>query len=255
MSELLEAASSAMGIPGPLVSRSAAARATEAGVSADEILAAWAGGAPAPAAASAPTTDGPATGEEGADAGAPDSPEAPPAPPEPAPPAFEPPAAPSPAAATTTPGRPPVLVGADDNPMKVFAGAVGLFLIVLFVGIVGPATPTDIPGARSGQIGYSTAAENGRAVYAGQGCAFCHTQMVRPVVADAVGLGPATLNDTNQVIGIRRFGPDLADVGARLGADDLAAIVTGAGGHPSMGLGGEDLQELVAYLAESRTSR
>ena len=134
--------------------------------------------------------------------------------------------------------------------MKVLLGAVGVFLIVLLVGIVGPSNPLSIPGARTSNIDYSELAQHGQGLYANQGCAFCHTQMVRPVVAD-VGLGTATLNDTNQVIGLRRFGPDLADIGSRLGADEITAIVTGAGGHPSSGLGGTDLEALVAYLSES----
>ncbi len=56
MSELLTAASGALNLPEPLVERSAAARATANGSSVDEILAAWAGGAPVAAAtASAPS--------------------------------------------------------------------------------------------------------------------------------------------------------------------------------------------------------
>lgn len=59
MSELLAAAAAAMGTPEELVERSAAARAAAAGVSTEEILAAWAGGAPAPAgtAPAAPSPD------------------------------------------------------------------------------------------------------------------------------------------------------------------------------------------------------
>lgn len=246
MSDLLEAASAALGVPAPLVSRAAAARATAAGVSTDDILAAWAGGAPAPAAA--PAEAPAAEPEAAAPAEAPA--EAPQAAPEPPP--MEIPTAPATpvVAAPTAPAKPPVLVGAEDNPFRVFAGAIGLFLIVLFVGIVGPSAPETTPGARTSDIHYSALAEQGRAIYASQGCAFCHTQMVRPVIAD-VGLGAASLNDTNQVIGIRRFGPDLADVSTRLDAAALTAIVTGAGDHPSTGLGGEDLQALVAYLSES----
>lgn len=48
MSELLSSAAEALGIPEPLVERAAAARAAEAGVEVDEILAAWAGGEAAP---------------------------------------------------------------------------------------------------------------------------------------------------------------------------------------------------------------
>lgn len=246
MSDLLDAASAAMGIPGPLVSRAAAARAAESGATTDEILTAWAGGAPAPAPASAPAPA--ATAES-----APEPEEAPVAEESPAPAAFEPPAAPgiqAVPAASAAPARPPVLVGAADNPMKVFAGVLGLFLIVLLVGLVGPATPIDTPGERTSNIDFSPLATDGRGLYASQGCVSCHTQMIRPVIAD-VGLGAATLNDTSQVLGLRRYGPDLADVGSRLDGAQLSAIATGAGGHPSSGLDGDDLAALVAYLSES----
>ena len=53
MSELSAAAAAALGVPEPIVLRSAAARATETGMSVDDILSAWAGGGsvatPAPA--------------------------------------------------------------------------------------------------------------------------------------------------------------------------------------------------------------
>lgn len=50
VSDLLAAASAALGTPAELVRRSAAARAQANGTTVDEILAAWSGGAPAPAA-------------------------------------------------------------------------------------------------------------------------------------------------------------------------------------------------------------
>lgn len=46
MSELLETAATALGMPADLVQRSAAARATENGTTVDDVLSAWAGGAP-----------------------------------------------------------------------------------------------------------------------------------------------------------------------------------------------------------------
>jgi MFS family permease len=55
MSELLTAAADALSIPEPLVQRSAAARATANGTSVDDVLSAWAGGAPA--AGSAPPAE------------------------------------------------------------------------------------------------------------------------------------------------------------------------------------------------------
>ncbi len=58
MSELLDTTATALGMPTDLVQRSAAARATENGTSVDEVLTAWAGGAPV--AGAAPVADTPA---------------------------------------------------------------------------------------------------------------------------------------------------------------------------------------------------
>lgn len=246
----LTAAAAAMGLPESLVQRSAEARAAETGGSVDEILAAWAGGAPAP---SAPQPAAEQTGDE-ASASEPDSTENPaetsPSVPEIV---IEVPDAPQTvsAPAPTGPYRPPVLVGVSDNPIGTLVGVVGLFLIIALVAVVGPGLPLDEPGARSSEIPYSEAALEGREIYASLGCASCHTQAVRPVVAD-VGLGAVTLNDTNQVIGLRRFGPDLADVGTRMTDDQIAAVVSGLGDHPSHTLSSEDLTVLTAYLSETR---
>lgn len=65
MSELLTAAAESLNVPEPLVERSAAARATANGTSVDDVLSAWAGGAPAAAATAAPS---PATPEVEAEA-------------------------------------------------------------------------------------------------------------------------------------------------------------------------------------------
>lgn len=60
MSDLLETAAAAMGIPSALAQRSAAARAAETGSSVDDILSAWTGGAPVAAAAPAQAAPAPA---------------------------------------------------------------------------------------------------------------------------------------------------------------------------------------------------
>jgi mono/diheme cytochrome c family protein len=149
-------------------------------------------------------------------------------------------------------GKPPVLVGEADNPIAVLFGAVGLFVALFLVGVVGPALPTENPGARTSDLPYSETALHGQEIYQSVGCASCHTQMVRPVVAD-VGLGAVSLNDTNQVLGTRRFGPDLSNVGARITASQIEAIITGLDDHPSLSLSSDDLDALVAYLVESAT--
>jgi cytochrome c oxidase cbb3-type subunit II len=245
MSDLLTAAAAALGVPEGLVKRAAEARATETGASADEILTAWAGGAPAPAATQSPSEAIPPA-EPTTDIGA--------SPPEVV---IEVPTAPTPlapvAVAPAGPYKPPVLVGAADNPVVVVAGIVGLFLIVLLVGLVGPSVQTANPGARSSEIDFTLTAQEGRHLYMNLGCAECHTQMVRPVVAD-VDLGAVTLNDTNQVLGTRRFGPDLSNVGARLTSAQVSAVVAGLDDHPPHTLSEEDMTALNAYLTESITS-
>jgi hypothetical protein len=77
--------------------------------------------------------------------------------------------------------------------------------------------------------------------------------MIRPVIAD-VGLGPVTMNDSNQVLGTTRYGPDLSDVGSRLSGTQLESIVRGSGGHQGHNLSSEDMANLVAYLLESSTT-
>jgi hypothetical protein len=260
MSELSAAAAAALGVPEALVQRSAAARAAETGRTVDEVLAAWAGGeevpssAPPPAPAEIASNEAPAESTPAVEGvTAPDT-------------AVEPPvtrrADDRPAdergpvapvlAATTASGKPPVLVGEADNPIAVLVGAVALFVAIFLVGLVGPALPAENPGARSSDLPYSEAAVRGQGVYRSVGCASCHTQMVRPVISD-VDLGAVTLNDSNQVLGTRRFGPDLSNVGARVSGSQIEAVITGLGGHPSLALAPEDLNDLVAYLVESRT--
>ncbi len=246
MSEQLSAAAAAMGLPEPLVERSAAARAAETGASVEAILAEWAGGEaasvsappPAPAEETAPAP------EVEPEVGPTPSPEIIVDVPQPVKTEYHVPAGPY---------KPPVLVGTKDNPMTVLAGVVGLFVIVVLVGLVGPSIPADIAGARSSELPYSEAALDGQDLYASLGCAGCHTQMVRPVIAD-VGLGAVSLNDSNQILGTRRFGPDLSDVGSRLSVSQLEAIIAGLGDHPGLSLSSEDLADLVAYLSESVTS-
>ena len=251
MSDLSAAAAAALGIPEAIVMRSAAARAAETGMSVDEVLGAWAGGGSIDApAAPAPPEDA---------ASQPAEPAAEPAPPESAPEVvIEVPAAATPIPETASPapappGKPPVLIGEPDNPMRVLVAAVGLFIAILLVGLVGPAIPTENPGARSTDLPHSEAGLRGRDLYRNLGCASCHTQMVRPIVAD-VGLGAVSLDDSNQVLGSRRFGPDLSDIGSRMSGTQIEATILGDAGHPGTSLSGDDLDDLVTYLVESVTT-
>jgi cytochrome c oxidase cbb3-type subunit II len=250
MSELSAAAAAALGIPEAIVQRSAAARAEETGMTVDDVLTAWAGGGDIPP----PAAPAPAEPQAAEETAAPaEEPAEPAAVPSPTPtPVIETPGAPPVTATPTPPGKPPVLVGEADNPITVLVGAVGLFVALFLVGVIGPALPTENPGARTSDLPYTETALHGQEIYQSVGCASCHTQMVRPVVAD-VGLGAVSLNDTNQVLGSRRFGPDLSNVGARITAGQIEAIILGLDDHPSLSLSSEDLEALVAYMSESAT--
>ncbi len=71
----------------------------------------------------------------------------------------------------------------------------------------------------TGTVALSAQAERGRAVYIGEGCAYCHTQQVRPLAQDRVWGRPSVPGDfayaTPELLGTERTGPDLTNVGAR----------------------------------------
>ncbi len=267
MSDLLAAAAAALGAPEHLIERAAQARAEADGTTYEEVLSAWGGGAPLPAPAAAP--------ERAAPAAAVTSP----------PVAETQPIAAAPAARVATlvaqpatisapaPARSkatPVLEGRRLHPLRAWVMLAGLFLLGLVITLIGPfntggdyrhLVPDPTLSALGGQ---------GRSVYLNQGCGYCHTQLVRPVLAD-VGLGPATETFAQALgaatFGVQRIGPDLAHVGSRTsygGGDDpvtageFMELLTAPehvfpdGIHPSYAhLSDEDLAALVTYLVES----
>ena len=189
MSEFLDAAAQVVGAPAELVLRSAEARAAADGVSVDEILQAWAGGdsAPAPSPAPAPAA-APAAPPPPPEPAAPPPPAPAAPPPSPTPAASPAPVAPAPAAPAAplvAEGPPPVLTGRVDRPFRYLFGATTLLVLCLVVTLVLPAFSGTSRGAVHSEIPYTANALRGQEVYLTEGCAGCHTQMVRPVVADA----------------------------------------------------------------------
>ena len=153
--------------------------------------------------------------------------------------------------------------------MRTWVMMAGLFVIGLVITLIGPYnTGGDsrhlVPDAPLSALG-----AQGRAVYSNQGCGYCHTQLVRPVLAD-VGLGPVTENWADSLdtatFGVQRIGPDLAHVGNRASyggdagtvtVDDLMILLSTpenvftSGNHPSYAhLSDHDLTALATYLSE-----
>lgn len=110
----------------------------------------------------------------------------------------------------------------------------------------------------------SDLAERGRAVYIAEGCIHCHSQYVRPGTPDEDRWGPShPLQEVEQqsppLIGNRRQGPDLQNVGTRRPAEWLRVqlqfprLVMPGSRMPSYAhlfnpQPGNDGEALVAYL-------
>lgn len=107
-----------------------------------------------------------------------------------------------------------------------------------------------------------SAVDRGRQVYISEGCIHCHSQYVRPNTTDVVMWGPEKKlteihNQQPPLIGNRRQGPDLSQVGARRSALWLKMHfydpreVSGSSIMPSYALLFKDNRgnDLVAYLA------
>lgn len=63
----------------------------------------------------------------------------------------------------------------------------------------------------------------GRDIYVSEGCSYCHTQNVRPLVQDKIfgrpSVGGDYAYDTPQLLGTERTGPDLTNIGMRQPSD------------------------------------
>ena len=262
MTDHLEAVAAALGAPEDLVNRSAAARAGAEGSSTEAVLAAWSGGTPLPDAGAtppAPVVDEPSP-EPSMSAQTDEAPEA----------------ASSPAVAVlqaTAPNRArsmtPVLEGQRGRPMMALLGIFGLFFLGLLVTLIIPASTGGDYNHLVQDAELSASGEAGLDVYLREGCWYCHTQLVRPVLAD-VGLGPATETFSDPLdsaaFGLQRIGPDLAHIGSRssllgedapLAAGEIEGLLSEPhsifpeGLHPSYTFLSEtDLAALTTYLLE-----
>ena len=103
----------------------------------------------------------------------------------------------------------------------------------------------------------SSDAALGREIYISEGCAYCHTQAVRPIVTD-LGLGPVSqpgdyAHEEPVLLGTARMGPDLMHLAARGGTtEDHLRDPREERPWSTMPsydyLSTEDLEALVSYL-------
>lgn len=96
----------------------------------------------------------------------------------------------------------------------------GAFCILM--GVV-PGTVLSHEAPVAGLQPLTPAQAHGRDVYVSEGCSYCHTQNVRPLVQDKVFGRPSVGGDyaynTPQLLGTERTGPDLSNIGMRQPSD------------------------------------
>jgi cytochrome c oxidase cbb3-type subunit II len=154
----------------------------------------------------------------------------------------------------------------------VVAGVAGLAFFFMSVSLLG-VWPERVLAAQTAAmapantLGLTAMEERGRAVYAREGCAYCHTQQIRYLPEDIARFGSPTLAwetrlDYPQLWGTRRIGPDLSREGATRTANwqyvhlfapravaplsimpPYSALFDGSPDKPR-----QDARDLVAYL-------
>jgi cytochrome c oxidase cbb3-type subunit 2 len=87
-------------------------------------------------------------------------------------------------------------------------------LMGVIPGAVLSTTPP-VPGKKP----LTASEQHGRDIYVSEGCSYCHTQNVRPLLQDKIFGRPSVAGDyaydTPQLLGTERTGPDLSNIGAR----------------------------------------
>jgi cytochrome c oxidase cbb3-type subunit 2 len=101
--------------------------------------------------------------------------------------------------------------------MLIAGGALGIYLVIVLLIAVMPAIDLAQTPAGPGVQPLTPLEAEGRAVFAGNGCGYCHTQQVRPIAEDKVFGRPSAPGDfayqTPELLGSERTGPDLSNVG------------------------------------------
>ncbi len=102
------------------------------------------------------------------------------------------------------------------------AGIGAFFLVVVLPSFDSAAATPTILADESRVYTEGTDTAIGREIYISEGCMYCHTESVRPIVTD-VGLGPVSeagdyAHESPVLLGVARMGPDLSHLAARGGS-------------------------------------
>ncbi len=117
--------------------------------------------------------------------------------------------------------------------VTVVRGAVGLFVLAAVAVFLIPSLEISHrrPTARAEVLDFASGSVEavGRDVYVREGCMYCHTQQVRPIITD-VDLGPVSLPgdyalEVPPLLGSVRIGPDLTHAGARSPTDEATWVI------------------------------
>lgn len=129
--------------------------------------------------------------------------------------------------------------GMDHVSVLVFSAAGIYAALAILIGVI-PGTVLSQSPPLPGVAPLNAVQARGREIYVGEGCSYCHTQIVRPLAQDRVWGRASVPGDyaysTPQLLGTERTGPDLSNVGVRQPSDvwhsihlyEPRALVTGS---------------------------
>jgi cytochrome c oxidase cbb3-type subunit 2 len=109
------------------------------------------------------------------------------------------------------------------NVWVLVAGPAAIYVTLAALMAVAPGIALSAIPPTPGTAPLDAAQARGRDTYVGEGCAYCHTQYVRPLAQDRVWGRPSAPGDyaytTPELFGTERNGPDLTNVGVRQPSD------------------------------------
>jgi len=107
--------------------------------------------------------------------------------------------------------------------MRIAGGALAIYVVIVLAIAVIPAIELSRTPPGPGVQALTALQDEGRSVFAANGCGYCHTQQVRPLAEDKPFGRPSAPGDfayqTPELLGSERTGPDLTTVGTTKGSD------------------------------------